>query len=200
MFAVILTSLSYVAAQLLDDFGSLKIITLAGYTFDGSIFIYPFTLTLRDLVHKVVGFNAVRVVIIVTAFISLYMAGYLWFISSLPGILNTSSQVNFNLLFRPVWRIVVHTLVIECASELLDTEIYHLWVKYVTFRFQWSRVLVSNIVSAPIDSIFAVLILSEVFPPKIVWSSVGGDVIAKIFATLIGMGLIYIVKDKTKDQ
>lgn len=75
MITVILTSLAYVAAQLLDDFGSLKIIALGGVTFDGSIFVYPFTFTLRDLVHKVAGLYAVRVVIIVTAFIHAWIRG-----------------------------------------------------------------------------------------------------------------------------
>ena len=49
---------AYVAAQMMADIASLRIITIAGYAVDAGTLIYPFTFTLRDLVHKIAGKEA----------------------------------------------------------------------------------------------------------------------------------------------
>ena len=42
----------YIAAQMLADVASLKIVLLAGFSIDAGTFVYPITFTLRDLIHK----------------------------------------------------------------------------------------------------------------------------------------------------
>ena len=71
----------------------------------------------------------------------------------------------------------------EVVSELLDTEMYELWVKRVAVRYpwarrQWMRVLSSNAASLPVDSlIFA-------------WGAFGGVLPAAIAARMILEGAI----------
>jgi uncharacterized PurR-regulated membrane protein YhhQ (DUF165 family) len=81
----VLVIAAYVAAQMLSDIASLKIGIVGGYSVDMGTFIYPITFTLRDLVHKVLGKNNTRLLIVTAGLINLLMAGYLKWVSSVPS-------------------------------------------------------------------------------------------------------------------
>ena len=61
---IALLASAYVAAQMLADISSLKITEVAGFSMDAGTLVYPFTFTLRDLVHKVAGKQVARALII----------------------------------------------------------------------------------------------------------------------------------------
>jgi len=198
MIPIILTSAAYIAAQILADIGSLRIIFLFGFSMDGGTLIYPFTFTLRDMVHKAAGVHAARALIIAAAAINLLMACYFWLISVLPADPSVT-QANFSAVLTPVWRIVFASILAEIISEFLDTEIYHLWVTHFTQRFQWTRVLTSNAISIPIDSlIFTWAAFGGWLATEVVWSIFLSNLLVKGATTLIGMPLIYLVKDETQ--
>jgi uncharacterized integral membrane protein (TIGR00697 family) len=198
--AAVLTVAAYIAAQILADIGSLKIAWIAGFSIDGGTFIYPLTFTLRDLVHKQLGRRAARTLIIAAAIINLIMAGYFALLSQIRPDPSWTLQQAFADILTPVWRIVVASIAAEVISELLDTEIYHLWVTRVTQRYQWARVLMSNSVSVPIDSlVFCWGAFGGVLPVAVVWSIVGANVIVKGLTTLISLPAIYLVKESEYD-
>ncbi len=85
MIAPIVVSAAYVAAQMLADVGSLRIVLLAGLSIDAGTYVYPLTFTLRDLVHKTAGIAAARVLILAAAVINLVMAGFFWLVARLPS-------------------------------------------------------------------------------------------------------------------
>ncbi|MBL7198902.1 MAG: VUT family protein [Anaerolineae bacterium] len=58
---------AYIAAQMLADIASLKIALIGSFSIDGGTFVYPFTFTLRDLVHKLLGKRAARTLVITAA-------------------------------------------------------------------------------------------------------------------------------------
>ena len=178
------------------DIGSLKIALFAGFSIDGGTFIYPLTFTLRDLVHKQLGRKAARTLIIATAVINLLMAGYFAFLSRLSPDPSWTLQQAFSDILTPVWRIVVASIAAEIISELLDTEIYHLWVTRVTRRFQWARVLLSNSFSVPVDSlIFCWGAFGGLLPAGVVWSIFSANVLIKGLTTLVSLPAIYLVKE-----
>ncbi|MEA3340614.1 MAG: queuosine precursor transporter, partial [Chloroflexota bacterium] len=188
---------AYTAAQMLSDVLSLKIALVAGFSIDAGTFIYPLTFTLRDLVHKLLGRAAARVVIVAAAVINLVMAGMFVFAAWLPPDLNVGPQIEFGLALSPMWRIVVASIGAEIVSEFTDTELYHLWVTRVTRRYQWARVLVSNSVSVPLDSlIFCWGAFGGVFPAATVWSIFWTNVLVKGAVTLVSLPGIYLVKGK----
>jgi hypothetical protein len=195
LIAAVLVSASYIAAQMMADIASLRIVTFLGLSIDAGTFVYPFTFTLRDLVHKVAGIKAARVLIVTAAVINLLMALLFWITSILPPDLTVGPQTAFGEVLAPVWRIVIASIAAEVISELIDTESYRLWVERVTERFQWMRVLVSNSISVPIDSfIFAWLAFGGTIPASVVWSIVLANVLVKGAVTLISLPGIYLVK------
>ncbi|MGD8997926.1 MAG: queuosine precursor transporter, partial [Anaerolineae bacterium] len=169
---------------------------VAGFSVDAGTFIYPFTFTLRDLVHKLLGRPAARAVILAAGVINLVMAGLFRFAAWLPPDPSWPLQREFAAVLTPVWRIVMASIVAELASEFADTEIYHLWVTRVTQRFQWARVLVSNSFSVPLDSlVFSWGAFGGQYANATVWSIFLSNVIVKGAVTLVSLPGIYLVPE-----
>lgn len=195
--AGILVVAAYIAAQMLSDVLSLKIALVAGFSIDAGTFIYPLTFTLRDMAHKLLGRAAARTVIVAAAAVNLVMAGMFAFAAWLPPDLGVGPQIEFGVVLSPVWRIVAASILAELFSEFTDTEIYHLWVTRVTRRYQWARVLVSNSVSVPLDSlIFCWGAFGGLLPGATVWSIFWANVLVKGAVTLASLPGIYLVREE----
>jgi hypothetical protein len=185
---------AYVAAQMMADVLSLKIASVVGFSVDAGTLVYPFTFTLRDMVHKLLGRAAARAVILAAAVINLVMAGLFGFAAWLPADPGWSLQGEFAAVLAPVWRIVVASIAAELVSEFTDTEVYHWWVTKVTRRFQWARVLISNGLSVPLDSlIFSWGAFGGRYANATVWSIFLSNVIVKGVITLVSLPGIYLV-------
>ena len=205
--AATLLSGVYIAAQMLADIASLKIAVVGGLAVDAGTFIYPITFTVRDLIHKRLGKSAARTVIVLAAGINLAMAGFLWLVSVLPADAawaawegaNVTANDAFARVLAPAWTIVLASIAAEVVSELIDTEVYHLWTSRITSRFQWSRVLVSNAASVPMDSlIFSWLAFGWGFgmPAAQVWEIFWFNVAVKGAVTLASLPGIYLVRER----
>lgn len=195
--STILITAAYIAAQILADITSLKIVSVAGLSMDAGTLIYPITFTLRDLVHKVAGKKAARTIILAAGAANLFMAILFWIVSKLPNDPGAGVQPDWNSVLAPVWRIVIASICAEIIAELLDTEIYHLWITRVTKRFQWLRVLVSNTVSIPLDSlIFVWGAFGGIYAGAVVWSIFWANILVKGAVTILSLPMIYIVPDR----
>ncbi len=196
MRTLILVIAAYIAAQILSDITSLKIITILGFSMDAGTLIYPFTFTLRDLAHKKIGARGTRILIFAAAGINLFMAGLFWLVAYLPGDAAIGEQAEFAKVLAPVWRIVMASIIAEVIAELLDTEMYRFWVERITRKHQWARVLVSNAVSVPVDSvIFCSIAFWGAFPPQVVLAIFWSNVIVKGIVTVLSIPGIYLVKE-----
>ena len=194
---VALVTAAYIAAQILSDIASLRIVFLAGFSVDAGTLIYPFTFTIRDLVHKTGGIRVARQVVVAAGVINLFMALLFWVVAKLPPDQSVGPQVEFGKVLSPVWRIVIASIIAEVASELVDGEIYQLWVNRMGLRRQWLRVLASNSVSVPLDSaIFCALAFIGRMPFFVVVSIFWANVILKGVCTLISLPWIYLVRER----
>lgn len=197
MRAVAVVSSLYVAAQMMADIASLRILTIGGFSVDGGTLIYPFTFTLRDMVHKVAGIGVARSLIFTAAIVNIVMAGLFWLVSILPPDMTIGIQEEFGAVLAPIWRIVAASIIAEVIAELIDGEAYQAWVKRFGSRWQWTRVLASNAVSVPLDSIiFSLIAFAGVLPWPVVWSIALSNIIIKGITTLISMPWIYMVKSR----
>lgn len=187
----------YIAAQMLADVASLKIGLVAGLSVDMGTFIYPFTFTLRDVVHKTLGKKTARAVVFTAGAVNLVMASYLLLAAWAPEDPAWGRGAEFHAIFFPVWRIVLASIVAELAGELVDTEVYDWFVHRVTRAHKWLRVLVSNSVSLPLDSLLFSL---GAFAFALPWEAVRDiflvNVLVKFGATILGLPLIYIGRER----
>jgi uncharacterized integral membrane protein (TIGR00697 family) len=187
---------AYVAAQMMADIASLRIIDVAGYAVDAGTLIYPFTFTLRDLVHKIGGKEAARTLIFLAAGINVAMAAFFWLVARLPADLLAGPQLEFGEVLAPVWGIVVASIVAEVVSELIDTEAYQRWTGRYGEERQWGRVLFSNAIAIPVDSAVFVGLATffGVFPAEVAWSIFWVNVVLKMLVTLVSIPWIYWVR------
>lgn len=195
----VLSVAAYIGAQMLSDIASLKIGVVAGLAVDMGTFIYPITFTLRDVVHKTLGKKNTRLLIVAAGAINFLMAAYLMWAASVPGDEGWGLNEEFSLILGPIWRIVIASVVAEVVSELVDTEIYHLFVTRVTRRYQWLRVLTSNSVSVPVDNVlFAVGAFGFVLPWSVVWEIFLFNLVVKYAVTILSLPLIYVAPDSDR--
>jgi uncharacterized integral membrane protein (TIGR00697 family) len=149
------------------------------------------------MVHKVAGIKASRVLILAAAGINILMALFFKAVSLLPPDLSVGPQVEFGLVLAPIWRIVGASIVAEVISELIDTEGYRIWVEKVTTKYHWARVLFSNMISIPVDSLlFSFLAFWGTLPSSVVISIFLSNMIIKGITTLVSIPGIYLVKDR----
>ena len=196
---IVVISVLYVSAQIFADITSLRLLLIAGLSTDGGTLIYPFTFTLRDMVHKVAGASVARTLIIIAAVINLFMAILFWIVSNLPADMMVGAQEEFGMVLAPVFRIVLASIVAEVVSELIDTEVYEQWIERIGHNKQWGRVLASNAVSVPIDSaLFVLIAFWGELPGEVVMSIFVANVLVKGAVTLFSIPGIYLVKDNRK--
>ena len=123
MIPTILVSVAYVAAQMLADVASLRVVMFAGMSMDAGTLVYPLTFTLRDMVHKVAGVKATRVLTLAAAGINVVMAGLFWLVSVMEPDMSGRHEVKFidNDYFN-----YQHDIHLQAVSELKP--------KYATVR------------------------------------------------------------------
>jgi hypothetical protein len=197
---------AYAGAQVIADIASVKIGSTFGRAVDMGTFVYPITFTLRDVVHKALGRRAARTLVVTCAGINLFMALYLQWAARVEPDPSYGLDAEFRAILGPLWRIVVASIVAEVISELVDTEVYHWFVRRVTTRHQWARVLVSNAVSVPLDNVlFAVLAFGAIpgfvdddltLPWATVWDIFVVNLTVKAAVSAVSLPLIYLSPDR----
>ncbi len=187
---------AYIGAQMIADIASLKIGVVFGLAVDMGTFVYPFTFTLRDMVHRAIGARATRGVIFAAAAINLVMAAYMWLVSLAPDSESWQFGESFRTVFAPVWRIVIASIAAEVVSELADTGIYQRIRERAPGKM-WLRVFASNAVSMPIDNlVFAFGAFAFALPWNAVWQIFLMNLAVKFAVTLLSLPWIYALPAK----
>lgn len=207
--AGLLTLTFFLAAQFISQIASLKVATVFGLAVDMGTFLYPFTFTLRDMIHKNLGKKTAQIMIFATGGMNLLLAAFLgwtasmppdemWNTQTIPGVLMDSS---FNHILGPIWNIIIASIVAEVISELVDTEVFsrirNAWRRRFGQKFQWVAVLGSNAISIPLDSfIFCMGAFAFRLPMEVVWGILLTNILLKFAVTLVSLPGIYLVKEK----
>lgn len=173
----------------------------ASFSIDAGTLTYPLTFTLRDLIHKVGGRSAARTAIFVTGVLNVVLAGALYLSAILPADLAVTGAAQdwFGPVLTPVTRIVAASVIAQVLSELVDTEVYHRFVRRFGHRVQWGRVLSSNALSVPLDSvIFVTIAFAGDVPFAVAVSIIWANIAVKGLATVLSVPLIYLVPEDLK--
>jgi uncharacterized PurR-regulated membrane protein YhhQ (DUF165 family) len=115
--------------------------------------VFGITFTQRDRVHRY-GRKSVYLMILIAAV----------------------GMVLESLFLEVPWRIILASFIAIVLSETADTEIYHRLLQ----RSWFQRVLGSNLVSIPLDSVlFNVIAFAGVFEPGMMVAIVFGEIVVK---------------------
>ncbi len=186
----------YVASSLIANIMSIRAVEIFGWAVDAGTLTYPLTFTLRDMIHKVGGITAARTAIIAGVVLNLAMVVCLKVAAVLPADMSVGPQKEFGQVLGTAWRIVLASVLAQLLAEMADTEVYQRFVNRFGRRVQFGRVLASNAISVPLDSVlFCVVAFGGVFPASTIWQFIVANVVIKVIASFVTAPTIYLVPD-----
>lgn len=207
IYMIVLIIGTYVAAQLLADVSATKLVQIGKVVMPGGSLIFALTFTLRDVVHKRLGREWAHAAIAVAAGLNIGVAAYLYLVAQLGWPEFYAHGEAWGSIFALVPAITLGSIAAELVSQSVDTEIYHRWKLRFADAPQWTRVLVSNAVSIPVDSIVFTALAFVLLPPlfgaeamplaNAIGRLASGQVLYKALVAIISIPLIYLVKDES---
>ena len=129
-----------------------------------------------------------RWVIVSTAVFNLALALGIWATANLPGDPTNPApaQAGFGPTLQSTWRIVAASLIAQVVAEQIDTE---------------GRVVASNAVSVPIDSVlFVVIAFAGAMPGSLIRSIIWTNIVWKGLISVAMIPLIYSVRERAIDR
>ena len=199
MRALLSFSIIYVVIGMLSNISSLRIVEVLGISMDAGTLLYPLTFTLRDLIHKKSDKKTALHIVYIGVVMNLLMFIVFFIVSKLPADMLVGEQKEFGQVLVGSWRIVLASIVAMFISEVVDSEIYQ-WYAEKFKKYHFMRVLTSNFISVPLDSIIVTLIaFYGVMPNGVLISITLVNIAIKYIITLVTVPSIYLVKEKLKN-
>ncbi len=192
-------SIIYVVIGMLSNISSLRIVEVLGISMDAGTLLYPLTFTLRDLIHKKSDKKTALHIVYIGVVMNLLMFIVFFIVSKLPADMLVGEQKEFGQVLVASWRIIIASIVAMFIAEIADSQIYQ-WYADKFKKYQFMRVLTSNFISVPLDSIIVTLIaFYGVMPTSVLVSITIVNIAIKYIITLITVPSIYLVKEKLKN-
>lgn len=182
---------SYAIIAIASDIFANKMLNLGGLALAGGILLVPFSFTIRDLMHKLVGFKNAKRIVWATAFVNLAVAALMIVLDMLPAKI-PGVQENWHSLMGASWRIIIASFVAQVLADLSDTYSFEWFTNKFKGKKIWLRVVLSNLISCPIDSImFSVIAFLGVLPANVMINSIISSTIVKFIISLIALPAAY---------
>lgn len=187
---------AYAIIAVATDMFANKMLNIGGLTLAGGILMIPFSLTIRDLIHKLIGFKNVKTVVWCTAIVNLVVAILLIVLDVIPSAV-PGQQEAWHELMGASWRVIIASFIAQLVADLGNTYVYQwVWNK-LGDKHVWVRTVVSNLPAAFLDSVlFSYIAFLGVLPPEIIWASVLSSFVVKYVISIIATPLTYLSEGK----
>ena len=193
---IIAAAAGYISLIIFSNLGSLRILNIAGLSVDGGALLYPFTFTMRDLLHKKTGAQITRFTIWLAAGINILLFAFVWMVGALPADPTVGAQAEYSLVLAPGLRLVAASVVAMTIAELIDTVVYSAVRRKYGTRKQWLRVILSNTISVPIDTaVFLLIAYTGLYDFSVLVGMFLSNLIIKYVVLLLSFGGVYLVKE-----
>jgi len=187
---------AYAIIAIATDLFANKMLAIGGLTLAGGILLIPFSFTIRDLIHKCIGFENVKRVVWVTAVVNLVVAILLIVLDVIPSAV-PGQQEAWHALMGASWRVIIASFIAQLVADLGNTYVYQwVWDKCGD-KHVWLRTIVSNLPAAFLDSVlFSYIAFLGVLDPAIIWASVLSSFAVKYVISIIATPLTYLSEGK----
>lgn len=200
-YMAVFSIVSYAIIAVASDIFANKMLNLGGLTLAGGILLIPFSFTIRDLMHRLVGYKNAKKIVWATAIVNLVIAVLLIVLDLLPAAIPGVDE-SWHMLMGASWRIIIASFIGQLIADLSDTYVFEGFTRKFGDKKTWLRVAGSNLVSVAFDSVlFSLIAFLGVLPIEVIWASIISSFIVKYLISVIATPLAYLtnkVKYNTK--
>ena len=196
----IIAIVAYAIIAVTSDIFANKMLQLGGLTLAGGILLIPFSFTIRDLMHRCVGYENAKRIVWVTAILNLIVALLMIVLDALPAAIPENGEM-WHTVMGASWRIILASFISQLFADLLDTYVFEKFTKKFGDKKTWLRVAGSNLVSVAADSIlFSFLAFYGVLPTPVIIASVWSSYVVKYIVSVVATPLAYLTNKVEYDN
>ena len=144
-------SIFFVAATMIANVMSLRMVAPLGFVMDAGALLYPLTFLLRDAIHRHSGLQAANRAVTASLICNIAMFSLFALAAWLPYDAMTGTQEEFGRVLLPGFLIVIGSVLGQFVGERIDGRIFHSIYAGSTKNYARAA-LVSNAISIPIDT------------------------------------------------
>ena len=130
-----------------------KLFSVAGYTFGVSIFWYPLTFLVTDIVSEIYGARRARYMVIMGFAMSVVLLLFSLTGIALPAAEFYPAQDAYETIFGPVWRLLFGSMAAYLLAQMIDVRLFHFWKRLTQGKHLWLRNNGSTMISQLVDSL-----------------------------------------------
>lgn len=184
--------IAYAIIAVTSDIFANKMLQLGGLTLAGGILLIPFSFTIRDLMHRCIGYENAKRVVWVTAIFNLIVAVLMVVLDILPAAIPENGNM-WHVIMGASWRVIIASFIGQLVSDLLDTYVFEWFTRRFGDKKTWLRVAGSNVVSVTADSVlFSFLAFYGVLPTSVIIASVWSSFIVKYIVSVLATPIAYL--------
>ena len=196
----IIAIVAYAIIAVTSDIFANKMLQLGGLTLAGGILLIPFSFTIRDLMHRCVGYENAKKIVWATAILNLVVAILMIVLDALPAAIPEKGNM-WHAIMGASWRVIVASFIGQLVSDLLDTYVFEKFTRKFGDKKTWLRVAGSNLVSTAADSVlFSFLAFYGVLPTPVIIASVWSSFVVKYIVSVIATPLAYLTNKVEYDN
>ena len=196
----IIAIVAYAIIAVTSDIFANKMLQLGGLTLAGGILLIPFSFTIRDLMHRCVGYENAKKIVWATAILNLVVAILMIVLDALPAAIPEKGNM-WHAIMGASWRVIVASFIGQLVSDLLDTYVFEKFTRKFGDKKTWLRVAGSNLVSTAADSaLFSFLAFYGVLPTPVIIASVWSSFVVKYIVSIIATPLAYLTNKVEYDN
>lgn len=190
---------TYAIIAIASDIFANKMLNIFGLSLAGGILLIPFSFTIRDLIHKLVGYKSVKKIVWATALVNLAVAALMIVLDMLPSVIPGQDEA-WHALMGASWRVIIASFLAQLISDLSNTYVYE-WIKNkLGDKHIWLRTLASNLPATILDSaVFSYVAFLGVLPNEVIFWSVISSFIVKYVISIIATPMAYLNEKATKE-
>lgn len=171
---------------------SANVITVGPFVCVAGALLYPVTFLLTDIISDVYGRRTATWAVWCGFACQILAAAFVQFAALFPS-LNAEVQAAWGLVFLPMFRIALASMVAYLSAQLLDVSIFHKIKRKTKGRHLWLRNNVATSVSQALDTaIFVTVAFLGVLPWPVLWSMVVGQYLLKVVLAILDTPICYL--------
>ena len=180
----------YVVLILLTNTVGTKLFELGGVAFPVSLFCFPFTFLVTDIVSDIFGAKKAQYFVILGFLASLALLAFVMIGLNIPASPAFAIETEYQAVFGPTWRLFFASMMAYLFAQSIDVRVFH-WIKKQTGEGKlWLRNNASTMVSQLVDTC-TVLILFLYKNP--IYSGTEWDLLMLILQVYLAKVIIAII-------